>query len=87
MSELEKRTAFKPVRTAVIEESGFRFVEVDFALSDGLAEPAQFIRTRVELPAHDHLMTIEAHLEALRVVRNAIGDETARLTRIVDQGR
>jgi hypothetical protein len=83
---MEKRTDFALVRTAVIEEGGKRFVEIDFSADPKSDQPSRYIRARAEISSSGHLIDAEAHLEALRILRNAIGDETQRLSQIVDQG-
>lgn len=83
---MEKRTAFGIARSSIVDEGVARFVEVELTcdLPAQLDPPPEYIRVRIGIDQQVGSAVEEALLEALRVVRNAIGDETARLTRIVD---
>ena len=81
----DKRTSFQLQKCLVSDENGKRYVEVELTVR-GEAEGAdQFLIARVEIDSEGHPRLPEAHLEGLQILRNAIGDETSRLSRLRDQ--
>ena len=69
-------------RAAVIETDGKRLVEMLFAAQPEPDESEAQIRFVVPVSAEKYLPLASAQLEALRIVRTVIADESERLEQI-----
>ncbi len=69
-------------RAAVIETDGKRLVEMLYADTPEPDESEAQIRFVVPVSAEGYLPLATAQLEALRIVRNVIADESERLEQI-----